>query len=88
MNLDLPLVNRPMFTAFPALLQRNINLIVKKLLKINAEYGIVIINLSEVVASCAVLYTSTPCTRRLGISRFIGDLLTFNLSDLQNPVAL
>ena len=40
MNLDLLLVNRPMIAAFPELLQRNINLIAKKLLKIKPEYGI------------------------------------------------
>ncbi len=33
MNLDLLLVNRPMIAAFPELLQRNINLIVKKIVE-------------------------------------------------------
>ena len=33
MNLDLLLVNRPMIAVFPELLQRNINLIAKKIVE-------------------------------------------------------
>ena len=48
MNLDLLLVNRPMITVFPKLLQRNINLFTKKLLKIKSEYGILTTNVCRI----------------------------------------
>ena len=48
MNLDLLLVNHPMITGFPKLLQQNIDLFTKKVLKIKSEYGILTANLCRI----------------------------------------